>query len=215
VAVRIRLLLVPLTRLTRTDCKSLAPVWEKVALDFANEPGVVVAKVDAEAPASKGTAQRLGVKSYPTIKYFPKGLTEPVDYVGGRAEGDFVAYLNANAGTHRVLGGGLDDAAGTVEILDGIVRKLTGGKAASELVSEASQAVLGLLDDDAQRKYGEYYVRVLEKLEKSDTYAAKELTRLKGMLQRGALSPAKLDEFTAKINILRRFVDNLAGKTEL
>src|SRR5277367_1387837 len=47
-------------RLTSKDCKSLAPVWETVALDFANEPNVVVAKIDAEAENSKATAQAQG-----------------------------------------------------------------------------------------------------------------------------------------------------------
>lgn len=69
---------------------------------------------------------------------------------------------------------------------------------------------------DAQYKYAEYYVKVFTKLAKSDGYAAKELARLDGILKKGGLAPEKLDEFTSKTNILRRFVEKVTGgKSEL
>jgi len=190
-------------------CKSLAPVWETVAADFSSEPTVLIAKVDAEAENAKATAKDQGVTSYPTIKYFPKGSTTPEAYTGGRTEKDFVEFLNEKAGTHRAVGGGLDTTAGTIEALDSLVAKLTGGAGIAEVAAEASQAALGL-KDSAQYKYAEYYVRVFDKLSKSDNYAAKELSRLDGLMKKGGLAPAKLDEFTTKSNILRRFVEKVA-----
>jgi len=71
------------------------------------------------------------------------------------------------------------------------------------------------LKSDAQYKYAEYYVRVFDKLSKSDNYVAKELARLDGIIKKGGLAPEKLDEFTSKINILKRFVLKAAGKEEL
>ncbi|TVY21806.1 Protein disulfide-isomerase erp38 [Lachnellula arida] len=196
-------------------CKTLAPVWEKFAQDFAAEPNVLIAKVDAEAENAKATAKDQGVSSYPTIKFFPKGKKEAEDYSGGRSEADLVSFINEKAGTHRAIGGGLDATAGTIEALDTLVAKLTGGSSISEVAAEATKAAADL-KAGAQYKYAEYYVKVFTKLAKSDGYAAKELARLNGILKKGGLAPEKLDEFTSKTNILRRFVEKVTGgKSEL
>jgi len=195
-------------------CKSLAPIWEKVAQDFANEPGVVIAKIDAEAENSKATAKDQGVSSYPTIKFFPKGSKEPVEFNAGRTEAAILEYVNEKAGTHRTPGGGLDATAGTIEALDALVSKFTGGSSVAEIAAEATQAAKDL-KEGAQYKYAEYYVKVFDKMSKSNGYAAKELARLDNILKKGGLAPAKLDEFTSKTNILRKFVDKVTGKSEL
>lgn len=174
----------------------------------------MIAKVDAEAENSKATAKDQGVASYPTIKFFPKGSTTPVDYTGGRTEADFVQYINEKSGTHRAVGGGLDAYAGTIEALDSIVTKFTGGATIAEVAAEAGK-IAAEFKENAQYKYAEYYVKVFDKLSKSDNYASKELKRLDGILKRGGLAPEKLDEFTSKTNILRRFVEKVTGKDEL
>lgn len=192
----------------------MAPIWEKVAQDFINEPNVVIAKVDAEADNSKATAKDQGVSSYPTIKFFPKGSTEAEAYSGGRSEKDLVEFMNSKAGTHRAVGGGLDATAGTIEALDALVNKFTGGSSIAEIAAEATKAAQEY-KEGAQFKYAEYYVKVFDKLSKSDNYAAKELARLDGIIKKGGLAPEKLDEFTSKTNILRRFIEKATGKSEL
>lgn len=184
--------------MTSTDCKTLAPTWEKLAADFAAEDNVLVAKVDCEAPNAKATAQKLGVKSYPTIYYFPKGSAEPVSYTGGRSEEDLVKYLNEKAGTFRTAGGSLNALAGVIPSLDSTVANLqTGGdKAFKELYKQA-----GKLQD----KYAEYYTKVAKKLEENKEYAEKEFTRLSNMISKGGLTPEKQDELTARKNILSVF----------
>lgn len=122
--------------------------------------------------------------------------------------------MNEKAGTHRTPGGGLDATAGTIEALDTIVAKFTGGSSIAEVAAEATKAAKGL-KEDAQYKYAEYYVRVFDKLSKSEGYAAKELARLDGIMKKGGLAPAKLDEFTSKTNILKRFIAEVTGKSEL
>lgn len=67
------------------------------------------------------------------------------------------------------------------------------------------------MKEDAQYKYAVYYVKVFDKLSKSDKYAAKELARLDGIIKKGGLAPAKIDEMTAKSNILRRFLPEVLG----
>lgn len=182
------------------DCKSLAPIWETLANDFAAEPTVLIAKVDAEAENSKATADAQDVKSYPTIKYFPKGSTTPQLYDGGRTEQAFLEFMNEHAGTHRSVGGGLDAKAGTIDSLDAIISKYTAGGSLSKISEDATKAAQGLKD-----KYAQYYVKVLDKLGNSGDYATKELTRIQNIIKKGGLAPEKVDDLISRSNILRKF----------
>lgn len=148
--------------------------------------------------------------SYPTIKFFPAGSKDSEPYSGGRDEASLVNFMNEKAGTHRAVGGRLNEKAGTIEALDSIVTKFTGGTKLAEAAAEAKKLAESL-KDQAQLKYAEYYVRVFTKLADSDSYAAKELARLDGIIKKGGMAPAKLDEFTAKRNILQRFVAKVTG----
>ncbi|KAK3378452.1 thioredoxin-like protein [Podospora didyma] len=195
-------------------CKTLAPVWETVAQDFALENNVVVAKVDAEAENSKATASEYGVSSYPTIKFFPAGSTTPEDYSGGRSEEDLVAFLNEKAGTHRVAGGGLDTVAGTVEILDSIVSKFTSSRASLNEAAAEAKKTAESLREKAQYKYADYYIRVFDKLTKNDGFASKEFARLDRIIKKGGLAPSKLDELSAKTNVLRKFIEKVTGEKQ-
>lgn len=194
-------------------CKSLAPVWETLANDFVNDANVVIAKVDAEAHNSKALAEAQGVTSYPTIKWFAAGSKEGVLYDGARAEEGFLKYINEKAGTNRVVGGGLDTVAGTVAALDSLVAKLVGGDKLADVAAQVKKEA-AKMSEGAQYKYAEYYMRVFDKLNNSEGYAAKELARLEGILAKGGLAPAKRDDFQRKTNVLRKFVEKAAEKAE-
>ncbi|KAL4771121.1 thioredoxin-like protein [Aspergillus nidulans var. acristatus] len=183
-------------------CKKLAPTWETLATDFALEPNVIIAKVDAEAENSKATAKSQGVTGYPTIKFFAKGSTEGVVYQGARTEEAFVDFINNNAGTHRAPGGTLNEKAGTILALDEIVAKYITSKNFGELVDEAKKVA-----KTAGGKYAEYYVKVAEKLAQNEEYAAKELERLKKVLAKGGSAPEKVDDMVSRSNILRKFLE--------
>ncbi|CEL03301.1 Putative Thioredoxin/protein disulfide isomerase [Aspergillus calidoustus] len=182
-------------------CKKLAPTWELLATDFALEPNVVVGKVDAEAENAKATAKEQGVTGYPTIKFFAKGSTEGVVYTGPRTEEAFVEFLNTNAGTHRAPGGGLDDKAGTVPILDSLIAKYVPTQNIQDLVAEVKKAAKGV-----EGKYSEYYVKVAEKLSQNREYALNEFNRLKKILAKGGSAPEKVDDIISRSNILRKFL---------
>ena len=184
-------------------------MWETVAHDFAAEESVLIAKVDAEAEQSKATAKEQGVSSYPTIKYFPKGSKTPEPYEGGRSEKDIVEFMNIKAGTHRMIGGGLDAKAGTIDALDSIVASITGADLAS-LSEKVKKGANGLKD-----KYAEYYIKVSNKLSSNKGYVDKELARLEGMIKKGGLAPEKLDDLTSRSNILRKFKGEEPIKQEL
>ncbi|KAK4898446.1 hypothetical protein LTR27_004043 [Elasticomyces elasticus] len=189
-------------------CKTLAPTWEKVAQDFASESNVLIAKVDCEADNAKATAQDAGVKSYPTIFYYPKGSKEAVPYTGGRSEADLVSFMNEKAGTHRSVGGTLDALAGTIPSLDDMAKTLkSGGDAAYQKFAQAAGAV--------SDKYAEYYGKVAKKSSENAGYVEKELSRLQGLLAKGGLAPAKIDDLTTRSNILRKFVGDETPKDEL
>lgn len=198
----------------RTDCKTLAPIWEKVASDFASEPSVLVAKVDAEAANAKATAQDQGVSSYPTLKFFPKGSKTAEPYSGARSEEALVDFINSKAGTHRVVGGGLNAKAGTVDAIDTILAKYvtSGGlKDVEKATKEIASAAKALTD-----KSGEYYLKALAKLTNNPEYALKEQTRLAGLLKKGGLAPEKIDDLTKRSNILKSFLIKDDGeKSEL
>jgi len=192
------------------DCKNLAPIWEDLAKAFSTEEGVLVAKVDAEAENSKAIATEQGVQSYPTIKWFKKGSTEPAPYDGPRTIGDLVDFINTNSGTHRTPAGGLDVTGGTIEALDTIVHKFKG--VYSTGADEFKKASEGLQD-----KYAFYYAKTFDKASKNEGWVEKEFKRLQGLIGKGNLAPQKLDELTSKSNILRKFLgtDDDEEKSEL
>ncbi|KAK2879311.1 hypothetical protein FQN49_001007 [Arthroderma sp. PD_2] len=191
-------------------CKTLAPIWETLAADFILESNVVIAKVDAEAENAKATAKANGVSSYPTIKFFPRGSKEAVPYAGGRTEQAFVEFLNEKCGTHRAVGGGLNEKAGTIESLDAIVAKYVSGTSMETIVGEVKEAAASL-----SAKYAEYYVKAANKLKDNSEYAQKELARLQRILNKGNLAPEKIDDLISRSNVLRRFVSDEKAKDEL
>jgi len=195
------------------DCKSLAPTWEKVAADFASEPGVLIAKIDAEAENSKATAQEQGITGYPTIKFFPKGSKEPEAYGGGRSEEALVDFINSKAGTYRAPGGTLNSQAGTIEVIDSLLSKYitsNGIKDAEKLTAEIKKAAENLKNASV-----DYYLRAVSKLTGNPEYAMKEQTRLAGLLKKGGLAPEKIDDLQKRSNILAKFLVKEPEKSEL
>lgn len=50
-------------------------MYEEVGAAFGDSDNVLIAKVDADADRTLGG--RFGVRGFPTLKFFPKGSTEP------------------------------------------------------------------------------------------------------------------------------------------
>ncbi|EEP80198.1 protein disulfide-isomerase tigA [Uncinocarpus reesii 1704] len=190
-------------------CKTLAPIWETLTEDFIREPGVLIAKVDAEAEQSKATARDQKVTGYPTIKFFPKGSKEGEIYSGARSEEAFVNFLNEKCGTNRAVGGGLNAKGGTIEALDAIVAKYVSGEALEKIIKDIKAAVGAL-----KQQYAQYYLKVATKLSQNSGYAAKELARLQKMISKGSLAPEKLDDLTSRSNVLRQFLGKEAKGTK-
>ena len=152
----------------------------------------VVANIDADAAKNKPLAEKYGVGSFPTIKFFPKDnkglstshdalyhsshrlLDEPLDYDGERTEEAFVEFLNQHCGTHRAAGGLLDDTVGRHPEFDSMASRFVAANGATrdKLYSDAE-----LLSGAFGTKY-KYYLRVMEKvLNGSEDYIEKESNR--------------------------------------
>lgn len=196
------------------DCKSLAPIYEELANDFASEDSVIIAKVDAESEDSKATASAQGVTGFPTIKWFPAGSKEPTTYSNARTEAAFIDFINKEAGTYRAPGGRLTAAGGTVAAIDSIIQKIIDG--GSDVASKADEIVKAATSEKST--YAKYYAKAAEKIKANSAWLDKELARLENILKKGGLVPSKVDDLTSRSNILRRFKvvkSEAEGKSEL
>jgi len=73
-------------------CKSLAPIYEKVAHAFKTENNCIVAKVNADEHKDLGS--KYGVTGFPTLKFFPKGNKSGEEAQRFNDVAGFVDYLN-------------------------------------------------------------------------------------------------------------------------
>jgi len=81
-------------------CKNLAPIYEQLADAYAfAKDDVIIAKVDADDHKDLGA--KFGVHGFPTLKWFPKGVTEPEkveDYSGGRDLDSLAGFIRDKTG---------------------------------------------------------------------------------------------------------------------
>jgi len=83
-------------------CKSFKPDYAEVARAFESQKNdVVIAAVDADSHRDLGS--RFGVSGFPTLKFFPKGSTNPIEYEGGRSASDVIAFINKQANTNAKI----------------------------------------------------------------------------------------------------------------
>jgi len=86
-------------------CKKLAPIWDELADSVKDMDDLVIAKFDATANEVEG----LGVKGYPTLKWYPKGDKSGLDYDGGRELPDFTKFLSENSSAYKKSKDGHDE----------------------------------------------------------------------------------------------------------
>ncbi|XP_061685646.1 protein disulfide-isomerase A2 [Syngnathoides biaculeatus] len=61
-------------------CKQLAPIWDQLGQKYAERDDIVIAKMDSTANELEAVA----ITGFPTLKYFPAGGKEVVEYTGKR-----------------------------------------------------------------------------------------------------------------------------------
>ncbi|KAL9248189.1 hypothetical protein vseg_021541 [Gypsophila vaccaria] len=184
-------------------CKSLAPIYEKVASAFKLEGDVVIANLDADK--YKDLAEKYGISGFPTLKFFPKNNKDGEDYDGGRDLDDFVTFINEKCGTNRDAKGQLTSKAGIIESLENTVKEfVTASVEEKKVIFTRLEEEVAKLEGSAAR-HGKIYTKVAKSsLDKGADYVKNESQRLERMLSK-AISAAKADEFTLKKNILSLF----------
>jgi len=189
-------------------CKKLKPVYEEVASAFSNEANVVVAKVDATAESDLGS--KYEVKGYPTIKFFPKGTDDVMDYQSGRSAKAFVDFLNDNAGTRRNVDGSLAASAGRFPELDVLANKYLTDTASREETLKELETVCADRESDCK-----YYLKFAGKItEKGDEYVQKERDRLQRVSRSDSVTPVKRENFLLRMNVLNGFLEGAEVMTE-
>jgi len=78
-------------------CKSLAPVWEKIAENLKG----LVKVVHVDCTVDQGLCGRFGVKGYPTLKLF-KDHGKSIDYQQGRDAASLVKFATSHIPNHVV-----------------------------------------------------------------------------------------------------------------
>jgi hypothetical protein len=77
----------------------MKPDWDKLTEEFAASKTGVVADVDCTKDDAKDLCSRMGVKGYPTIKYFTETTAATGDsYEGGRSYADLKKWADENLG---------------------------------------------------------------------------------------------------------------------
>ncbi|XP_049576423.1 protein disulfide-isomerase A2 [Syngnathus scovelli] len=61
-------------------CKELVPIWDQLGEKYAEHEDIVIAKMDSTA----NELEAFTISGFPTLKYFPAGGKEPVEYSGNR-----------------------------------------------------------------------------------------------------------------------------------
>lgn len=184
-------------------CKSLAPIFDKVADDYAFESDVIIAKLDADA--HKSIKDKVDISGFPTLKFYPKGENaEVIDYDGDRSQEAFLAFINEKAGTYREIGGGLNSKAGVLDNFKDITSRYISSKNLDDmknLISEASD-----IAKEVGTKNAEYYSKVVSNVQaKGKDYIDKEIARLSKLLK-SSIADDKRDFFTIRKNILSQFL---------
>ncbi|KAG5274098.1 hypothetical protein AALO_G00159160 [Alosa alosa] len=76
-------------------CKSLEPKYNELGEKLANDPNIVIAKMDATA---NDVPSQYEVRGFPTLFFSPAGQKDsPKKYEGGREVSDFISYLKREA----------------------------------------------------------------------------------------------------------------------
>jgi protein disulfide-isomerase-like protein len=183
-------------------CKRLTPIWDKLSGVFKGDSNVVIASLDADAHKDLGS--KYGVTGFPTLIYFSKSDKAGDRYSGARELADLVSHVNSKAGTSRQENGRLLPTVGRDSTLDELAQKFVANPAdRSSIVTEAESRATAVASENPHASWYSKFMNVIVK--KGEDWVAKEQERVKGMLDGGALSVEKVDEFTIRTNILSAF----------
>ncbi|GAA5911131.1 hypothetical protein JCM8208_000286 [Rhodotorula glutinis] len=201
-------------------CKSLEPVWTKIAQQFEGDDRCQVAHFNADDADARPISGKYGVSGFPTIKFLapPSKGGAAEAYQGPRTEEAFLEFLNDKCGTHKLPGGVLSDLAGRIPSLDSIASQFLGPSATRpDLAASASAIASSLTPGAVSSSLSAYYLRIFDKFSTvADTegvtaaraWVDKERERLAKLAgKKGQVTAAKLEELHMKRNVLAAFAE--------
>ncbi|BGP28039.1 hypothetical protein JCM10295v2_007026 [Rhodotorula toruloides] len=209
-------------------CKSLEPVWTKIAEAFDGDDRCKVAHFNADDAAARPLASKYGVSGFPTIKFIapPSKGGQAEAYQGPRTEQAFLEFLNEHCGTHKLPGGLLSDLAGRIPSLDSLAASYLLPTATRPSILESASAIVSSLTSaSSSDQLANYYVKVMNRfkdvadasgVDEARTWVEKERVRLgKIASKRGQVAIKKLEEARMKQNILAAFASASASASSL
>jgi len=126
-------------------CKTLAPEYEKAAQTLAdNGSAGKLSKVDATA--NKESAEKHGIKGFPTLKFFKKGHVS--EYNGGRTAPEIVNWISKKSGAAAKTISNVDDLEAMQEANDVVVLGTF-----SSMESAGAKGFMALADADDMLSY--------------------------------------------------------------
>ncbi|KAG5501822.1 hypothetical protein JKF63_04091 [Porcisia hertigi] len=182
-------------------CKSLKPIYSRLARVFENDKDVVIARINADEAANKKIATEYNVRGFPTLYFFPKGAdAQPAEYTRDRNLEDLITYVNENAGTHRLVNGDLSWDCGVIaELAEAAARVARSAGESTEAAVDALKAAAGKLTESETVTY---YVKVAERIAaKGPSYVEDELARLQRTLNLSVVGERR-DFMVKRVNIL-------------
>lgn len=190
-------------------CKSLEPVWSRVAEAFDGDDRCKVAHLNADEATARPITSKYGVSGFPTLKFLspPSKGSKVETYQGPRTEQAFLDFMNERCGTEKGAGGILNELAGRIPSLDQLAKLYLAGGLTSDVrrdlfdkarefitsssSSSGSASSSGSSLSVESKKKGEmmkdYYLRLFNKwsdltqenVGDAKTWIEKELVRLK------------------------------------
>jgi protein disulfide-isomerase A6 len=75
-------------------CKRTMPEFQKLMDSYSGSVKIIA--INSETEENKPLVQSQNIKGFPTIRYYPSGLSgDYQEYSGGRTQNDFMQYLNS------------------------------------------------------------------------------------------------------------------------
>jgi protein disulfide-isomerase A6 len=174
---------------------------------FAAEPHIQIISVDADAHRSLG--EKYSVQGFPTIKFIAPGVTEAVDYSGGRSVEAFVEFLNKQAGSDVTADGSVSSTGGLLpNVHDALSGFGSATKEKQEKMLNTVGAIVADLKDEKAAKYWTVYAKIGTKvIAQGVEFIGREKKRLMSILQAGASSvtPEQRKNFQRRVNVLTAF----------
>jgi protein disulfide-isomerase A1 len=72
--------------------QTIGSIWDKLGDKFSSDDSVIIAKMDSTA----NEVEEFEISGFPTLKYFPSGSSEIVDYNGERTLEAMHKFVDSN-----------------------------------------------------------------------------------------------------------------------